>query len=81
MTGPDAAGWLPIDDRARNGEPWLVHGYGIHHGVPFVAQYQPSHHLPHEPWVKVIGGGRFYDHCLTHYQPVPVLPAAPEGEG
>lgn len=58
--------WQPIKT-APKGRAILAQGYGIYHGLPFPALYDPSPYKPDEPWVNMLTKARVPTHCIRFW--------------
>lgn len=71
------ADWQPIETAPKDGTNFLAIG-GIYHGLPFVARWEPSFYSD-QPWKLPLSASRVYEHCLTHWMPLPEPPEAAHG--
>lgn len=68
-------GWQPIETAPKDGTKILLIG-GCYHGMPFAGCWELSPYSPDLPWKNLINDHRLYEHCATHWQP---LPSPPKG--
>jgi hypothetical protein len=69
--------WQPIDTAPKDGTRIMLVG-GVYHGFPFSGYWDFSPYSPDSPWTTVVGRHTLYEHCPTHWMP---LPSAPKSEG
>lgn len=72
--------WRPISDDAKDGKAILVMG-GVYRGLPFPARFDPHELFQERPWLNLLSFNRLYDHCVTHWMPMPEPPETPNAPG
>ncbi|MGX5719876.1 hypothetical protein [Shinella zoogloeoides] len=71
--------WQPIETAPKDGTRILLVG-GVFHDIPFAGYWNFSPYAPDRPWTTVVGRLTLYEHCPTHWMPLPSPPRTKEGE-